>query len=120
MLQTLANPVTNTPEKLAEVTTANFYQSIFNLAGFTGQSLSLDSKVSALCADKGWNCTDPAVHGMFGMWHFNSDQATCGYGCSATPTTPGGPSSRWAGATPTRSATASSGRGCRSTTSPAR
>ncbi len=85
MLQTLANPVTNTPEKLAEVTTANFYQSIFNLAGFTGQSLSLDSKVSALCADKGWNCTDPAVHGMFGMWHFNSDQATCGYGCSGNP-----------------------------------
>jgi hypothetical protein len=70
---------------LASNTWKYFYQSIFNLAGFTGQDLGLNAKVAAACTAKSWDCTDPKIHGMFGMWHFNADQATCGYGCSGNP-----------------------------------
>lgn len=83
--ETLANPRHTTPEALAETTYKYFYQSIFNLAGFTGEGLSLNPKVAALCVANGWDCTDPTVHGMFSVTHFNADQATCGYGCSGNP-----------------------------------
>ncbi|MFZ2726013.1 MAG: ImpA family metalloprotease [Methylococcaceae bacterium] len=85
IIETLANPLYSTPEALADVTWNYFYRSIFNLAGFTGQDLSLNNTVAAFCSAKAWDCTNPLIHGMFSILHFNSDQATCGYGCSGNP-----------------------------------
>ncbi|MFM2151643.1 MAG: hypothetical protein RL199_78 [Pseudomonadota bacterium] len=85
MLETLADPLTPTPEVLAQATWDHFYRAIFDLGGWTGPGLGLAEGVAAFCDGRGWDCASPSLHGMRGMWHFNSDQATCGYGCSGNP-----------------------------------
>ncbi|MFM2032443.1 MAG: hypothetical protein RLZZ297_1208 [Chloroflexota bacterium] len=62
-----------------------FYINNYNLAGFTGPSLSLSASLTALCSSFGWTCTGRNPHGITSMNHFNADQATCGYGCSGNP-----------------------------------
>ncbi len=85
LLETLSGTLTNTPEQLAAVTWRYFHQAIYNLAGFMGDDLAPSAQVLAVCAAKGWDCTDPAIHSLNGMQHMNADQATCGAGCSGNP-----------------------------------
>ncbi|MBM4411827.1 MAG: hypothetical protein FJ040_00035 [Chloroflexi bacterium] len=85
MLETLQNADWNTPEKLATATMNSFYIANYNLAGFTGPSLSLSPTLETICDDMGWTCTGRSLHGITSMNHFNADQATCGYGCSGNP-----------------------------------
>jgi hypothetical protein len=61
------------------------YQDTWGLAGFVGEDLEHPSSVTAYCDDQGWDCTDPAIHGMRGVQHANADRALCGYGCSGNP-----------------------------------
>lgn len=56
----------------------------YNLAGFVGDGLSLTPQARTICAANNWTaangmaCDDESLHGLFGMQHFNSDQANCG------------------------------------------
>lgn len=71
-------------ERLANFTYTNFYQVNYNLAGFVGEGLGISPQVRAICAANNWTaangmaCDESTVHGLFGMQHFNSDQANCG------------------------------------------
>jgi hypothetical protein len=85
MLESLSGPLTGTPDQLAAVTWRYFHQAIYNLAGYSGDDLAPSAEVLAVCAALGWDCTDPAIHGLDGMKHMNADQATCGAGCSGNP-----------------------------------
>lgn len=90
MLDALQEARWPNPEKLGDVTAKYFYQSIYNLAGFTGQGLSISSSLQNLCNGLGWtsansmSCTQAAFK-IGDKTHFNSDQATCGFGCSGNP-----------------------------------
>lgn len=75
----------NTPEKLAIAAYNDFYLSNYNMLGATGPGVTLSGTVQALCQVYNWSCSDSSIHGMPSMNHFNSDQATCGYGCSGNP-----------------------------------
>lgn len=58
----------------------------YNLAGFAGPGLALGQGVLAFCQRRGWDCTDPVVHGSPAVQHINIDKyAHCGGGCAGNP-----------------------------------
>ncbi|EKF74808.1 hypothetical protein A11A3_07288 [Alcanivorax hongdengensis A-11-3] len=58
----------------------------YTLAGFQGQGISLPAAVAQRCTQLGWDCTDPAIHGLPKVLHINVDLfARCGAGCSGNP-----------------------------------
>ncbi|SFM12658.1 ImpA family metalloprotease [Marinobacter zhejiangensis] len=61
-------------------------QGTYNLAGFSGPGLSLNSSVVATCTALGWDCNNAQLHRKPAIQHVNSDnRAHCGYGCSGNP-----------------------------------
>ncbi len=61
-------------------------QGTYNLAGFQGSGLSMDTEVSNFCTGKGWNCADTTIHAKPQRQHINVDEAAhCGGGCSGNP-----------------------------------
>ena len=58
----------------------------YALAGFQGDGVTLAPQVALQCNSLGWNCTDPAIHGLPEVQHINVDKfAHCGAGCSGNP-----------------------------------
>jgi len=58
----------------------------YNLAGYAGEGLSLNTAVAAYCTNKGWDCTSESIHGSPSTQHINIDTyAHCGAGCSGNP-----------------------------------
>ena len=58
----------------------------YELAGFVGKGLSRRAEVDTTCAELGWDCDDPAIHGRPAVQHINVDYyAHCGGGCSGNP-----------------------------------
>jgi len=58
----------------------------YNLAGFQGEGLSVNTAVLNVCHEHGWDCEDPEIHGRPSLQHINVDTyAHCGGGCSGNP-----------------------------------
>ena len=53
----------------------------YNLAGYAGVGLSLNTAVAAYCTNKGWDCTSDTIHASPSTQHINVDTyAHCGGG----------------------------------------
>jgi len=64
----------------------------YNLAGFSDDTLSLNSNVLAVCSAKGLSCSDKIMHALPKIQHINSDfYSHCGTGCSGNPYDQAGP-----------------------------
>ena len=83
--ESLADPDFNTPAKLSAAAYTDFYKSNYNLAGFVGPGLSLSPTIGALCTQLNLSCSSTQYNRIPSMNHFNSDEPTCGDGCSGNP-----------------------------------
>ncbi|WP_345857202.1 ImpA family metalloprotease [Shewanella algae] len=58
----------------------------YDLAGFSGEGLTLAPSVAARCALLGWDCQNEQIHAKPKVQHINVDEAAhCGGGCSGNP-----------------------------------
>ena len=86
MMQTAIDEYNGDIEIFFEELQYYMIEDTYNLAGFQGDGLALNSAVLGFCDERGWDCEAESIHGRPALQHINVDTyAHCGGGCSGNP-----------------------------------
>ena len=80
MIESASEPLWSSGSLLAAATMMYTYDYPHVVAGFRGDGISVESEIHDFAAANGWT-----IDRLEGVKHMNTDQATCGYGCSGNP-----------------------------------